>query len=452
MSDAAYKDEMDAEAPPVATEDPAPPPRAGADETRGAQPANDQNASEGGLAPVMKPVPRITIHAFCEFPESGSTIQRAGEDRRLAKAHLTVHMGGVAAAVEQYQTASTPNLIIVETSASGNELFSQLGALAEVCDAGTKVIVVGHLNDVSLYREMIRQGVNEYLVAPLKPLAVIEAVSRLYIDPDAPPIGRTIAFMGAKGGVGSSTLAHNIGWSISTSFNEDVVIADLDLPFGTAGLDFNQDPAQGIADALTAPERLDDVLLDRLLVKCTDRLSLFAAPAVLDREYEVDTESCESVIEIVRAGVPCVIVDLPHIWSPWTKKALLAADEVVITAMPDLASLRNTKNLVDLIRQARPNDTPPRIVLNQVGVPKRPEIPAKDFAEAIGMDPALVIPFNPGLFGAAANNGQMLEELEPKGKTSDNLRDLAQMLCGREANAGKARKSFSLKKLFSRKA
>ena len=180
-------------------------------------------------------------------------------------------------------------------------------------------------------------------------------------------------------------------------------------------------------------------------------MSLFAAPAVLDREYDVDTESCETVIEIVREGVPCVIVDLPHIWSPWTKKALLAADEVVITAMPDLASLRNAKNLVDLVRQARPNDSLPHVVLNQVGVPKRPEIPAKDFAEAIGMEPTLVIPFNPGLFGTAANNGQMLDELEPKGKTSENLRELAQKLCGRDVSAAKSRKSFSLKRLLGRK-
>lgn len=407
---------------------------------------------EDGPAVVMKPVPRITIHAFCEHPDTGGVIQRAGEDRRLSKAHLTVYMGGITAAVEQYQHSSTPNLILVESNGGGSKLFGDLAALADVCDAGTKVVVIGHLNDVSVYREMIRQGVNEYLVSPLNPMQVIEAVSRLYVDPDAPPIGRSIAFMGAKGGTGSSTLAHNIGWSISTRMREDVIITDLDLPFGTAGLDFNQDPAQGIADALTAPERLDDVLLDRLLVKCSDHLSLFAAPAILDREFDMDGEAYESVLEIVRETVPCVIVDLPHVWAGWTKKVLLAADEIVITATPDLASLRNTKNIIDLTKQLRQNDRKPHVVLNQVGVPKRPEIPVKDFAEAIGVEPTLVLPFNPGLFGTASNNGQMIEELDPKGKTTEGLRFLAKQLCGREVEASKANSSiFPFLKRLTRK-
>lgn len=444
MSSLARK-EPTVEAPPMPGRKPEPMPEA----PPLAQPVAATAEETDSLA-VMKPVPRITIHAFCEQPGTGSAIQRAGEDRRLAKAHLTVHMGGIPAAIEQYQQTTTPNLIMVETRTGGPELFTQLGALAEVCDAGTKVIVIGHMNDVSLYREMIRQGVNEYLVAPLRPLGVIEAISHLYIDPDAPPIGRTIAFIGAKGGTGSSTIAHNVGWCISSGMNEDVVITDMDLPFGTAGLDFNQDPAQGIADALTAPERLDDVLLDRLLVKCTDRLSLFAAPAVLDRDFDMDADSCETVLDIVREGVPCVIVDLPHVWAPWTKKVLLAADEIVITATPDLASLRNAKNILDLTRQARPNDNPAHIVLNQVGMPKRPEIPVKDFAEAVGADATLVLPFNPGLFGTAANNGQMIEELEPKGKTADGFRFLAQQLCGREARAPKPAKS-SLFSFLSRK-
>lgn len=398
-------------------------------------------------APVMKPVPRITIHAFCEHPETGSVIQRAGEDRRLSKAHLTVHMGGMRAAAEFYQQTATPNLILVETLAGGNDLFGHLASLAEVCDAGTKVVVLGHLNDVSVYREMIRQGVNEYLVTPLSPIQIIEAVSRLYVDPDSPPIGRSIAFMGAKGGTGSSTIAHNVGWCISTGMNEDVIITDLDLAFGTAGLDFNHDPAQGIADALMAPERLDDVLLDRLLVKCSDHLSLFAAPAVLDRDLDMDSESFESVLEIVRETVPCVIVDLPHIWSPWTRKLLMSADEIVITATPDLASLRNAKNIIDLARQTRSNDGMPHLVINQVGVPKRPEIPVKDFAEAIGIEPTLVLPFNPGLFGAAANNGQMIEELDSKNKATEGMRYLAKQLCGRDLMPIKAAKKSFLQRL-----
>lgn len=402
---------------------------------------------ESAPAAIMKPVPRITIHAFCEYPETGSIIQRAGEDRRLSKAHLTVHMGGMRAAAEYYLQTATPNLILVETLAAGAELFAHLASLAEVCDAGTKVVVLGHLNDVSVYREMIRQGVNEYLVTPLAPLQIIEAVSRLYVDPDAPPIGRSVVFMGAKGGTGSSTIAHNVGWCISTGMNEDVIIADLDLAFGTAGLDFNHDPAQGIADALMAPERLDDVLLDRLLVKCSDHLSLFAAPAVLDRDLDMESESFESVLEIVRETVPCVIVDLPHIWSPWTKKILMSADEIVITATPDLASLRNAKNIIDLAKQTRSNDSLPHLVINQVGVPKRPEIPIKDFAEAIGIEPTLVLPFNPGLFGAAANNGQMIEELDGKNKATEGMRYLAKQLCGRDPMPAKANKKSFLQRL-----
>ncbi|WP_420560662.1 CtpF protein [Tepidicaulis sp.] len=396
-----------------------------------AMPVYDDFEDEGPSL-VLKPVPRITIEAFCEMPETGSMIQRGAEDRRLAKAHLTVHMGGVPAAIAYFRDTATPNLILVETHQSGEELFGELMQLAEVCDAGTKVIIIGHVNDVALYREMIRQGVNDYLVAPFSPLQLIESVSRLYIDPDAPPIGRSVAFIGARGGAGSSTLAHNVGWCIAEAMREDTTIIDFDLPFGTAGLDFNQDPVQGIADALVQPDRLDDVMLDRLMVKYTNRLSLFTAPGTLDRDGDLDPDACESIIEIVRQTCPVVVVDLPHIWAPWTKRVLLGADDVVISTTPDLAGLRNTKNIVDLLKQTRTNDTLPHVVLNQVGVSKRPEIPVKDFAEAIEVEPTLVLPFNPQLFGTAANNGQMLDEVDPKSKTVLGLKHLASVVIGRK--------------------
>ena len=120
------------------------------------------------------------------------------------------------------------------------------------------------------------------------------------------------------------------------------------------------------------------------------------------------------MLEIVQANVPTVVLDVPHLWTAWVRKTLIAADEVIITAVPDLANLRNAKSIVDLLRQARPNDAPPKLILNQVGVPKRPEIKPDDFAAALQLTPIATIPFDPLLFGTAANNGQMIAEASAK--------------------------------------
>lgn len=384
-----------------------------------------------GAAPHERPVPRISIAAFVEFPDTGAALQRAASDRRLAKAHMNVQLGGIQGAVDHFQGQVTPNLLVVETRLNGQAALEELDKLAEVCDPTTKVIVVGRVNDVELYRELMRRGASEYLVAPLNPLHLIEVISGLYLDPDAAPIGRIVTFVGARGGTGASTLSHNVGWCIAEELRINTTIIDLDLPFGTTGLDFNDEPGQGVADALSAPERLDDVLLDRLLVKRGDHLSIFATPAVIDRDYEAPADAFESVLDAVRSSTPCVIVDLPHIWTPWVRAALIASDDIVIVATPDLASLRNAKNIIELLRQHRPNDTPPRLVINQVGVAKRPEIPAKDFAETLGVEPALVMNFDPQLFGQAANNGQMLNEVAPKSSTAQGIRTLAELVTGR---------------------
>ena len=384
-----------------------------------------------GAAPHERPVPRISIQAFCEFPDTGAALQRAASDRRLAKAHVTVQLGGLQAAVDHHSENVTPNLLIVETRLQGQAAIEEIDSLAEVCDPSTKVLIIGRVNDVELYRELIRRGVSEYLVAPLNPLDLIEVISGLYLDPDAAPIGRVVTFMGARGGAGSSTLAHNVGWCIAERLKVNTTIVDFDLAFGTVGLNFNEEPGQGVADALTAPERLDDVLLDRLLLKAGEHLSLFTAPAMIDRHYDNDASAYESVLDAVRQITPCVIVDLPRIWTAWVKQTLLASDEIVIVATPDLASLRTTKAMVDLLKQNRANDVPPKLVLNQVGQPKRPEIPVNDFAETVGITPSLVIPFEPQIFGSASNNGQMLVEVNAKAASSDAVCRLAEILTGR---------------------
>ena len=395
--------------------------------------------TDGALADEhIAPCPRVSIQAFCETVETASAVQAAGEDRRLIKAHVKIQMGGATAAVEAYRSSPTPNVIILEAEQRADAILSQLDQLAAVCDAGTRVIVIGRINDVTLYRELTRRGISDYLIAPVGTIDVVRSICGLFSSPEAKPVGRIIAVVGAKGGVGASTVAHNIAWAISRDLALDSVVTDLDLAFGTAGLDYNQDPPQGIADAVFSPDRIDTAFIDRLLSKCTDNLSLLAAPATLDRVYDFGAEAFDSILDSLRGSIPCIVLDVPHIWSAWTKRLLVSADDILVVAGPDLANLRNAKNMVDLLRTARPNDHPPHYCLNQVGVPKRPEIAPADFAKALEDQPLVVIPFEPQIFGNAANNGQMIAEVSSSHKTADMFRLLAQILTGRaEAKRGR---------------
>ncbi|MGZ8362775.1 MAG: AAA family ATPase [Caulobacteraceae bacterium] len=414
------------------------------------QPRSSSREASPGASAYGGGVPRISVHAFAEKPQTASAIDQASRDRRMARAATQIRPGGLAAAVEYYQNQPTPPLLVVESSDRAPVLLGLLDQLAEVCDPGTKVMIIGATNDIALYRELVSRGVSEYLVPPIEPLQFIAAVSNLYADPSAPFAGRQIAFVGAKGGTGASTIAHNFAYALSEGMQANTVIADFDLAFGTAGLDYNQDPIQGVAHALSQPERLDPVLIERMMARCTDHLSLFGAPATLDDDYDIGAEAAEDVAGKIRATAPFVVLDLPHVWSAWMRRLLLSSDDVVIVATPDLASLRNAKNMIDLLRAARPNDAPPRLVLNQVGVKDRPEIPVKEFAAALGVEPALVLPFDPKLFGKAANDGQMIMQIAPKSRPAEGIGHLAQLISRREPAPAPSKKA-PLASLFKRK-
>ena len=399
-----------------------------------------------------RPVPRVAIQAFCESESVANTIDYTSRDRRMSKAHVKVQLGGIAAAVEFYQSATTPNLIFVESQLVGEGLMGELAKLADVCDEGTNVVVIGHKNDVSLYRDLISRGVAEYLVAPIAMGDILDIVTTLFVNPDAAPLGNTIAFIGAKGGVGSSTISHNVAWAISSNYESDVVLTDLDLAFGTANINLDQDPAQGVAEAVFSSDRIDETFLDRLLAKCSEHLSLLAAPSTLDREYDFDPDDFKQLLDVAQRGTPNIIVDLPHTWTGWVRQILSAADKVVITTTPDLAGLRNTKNIVDTLAELRPNDEKPFLVLNQCNVPKRPEISVADFTQPIGIEPTIVLPFEPALFGLAANNGQMISETDEKSEVAASLDLLAQVLTGRREIEVPDKKSIgSILSRFSRK-
>jgi pilus assembly protein CpaE len=373
-------------------------------------------------------IPRISVQAFCESAEVSSLIQAVAADRRADKVKFRLQMGGIEAALEIYRESPTPNLIIIESDNKKGTLPDHLAQLSEFCDENTKVLVVGRVNDIMLYRRLIELGVSDYLILPMPSTELVKAIGRIYAPTEGKKLGRIIAVTGAKGGVGASTIAHNLGFTFSRELQRATCLVDFDFAFGTLGLDFNQDILQGTADALGSADRVDAALIDRLMVKQTDMLSLLGTPASLARSYDYSVEQCDNFLEALRNASPNIIFDMPKAWSGWAKQALVQADDILIVAEPDLANLRNLKNMYDTFRALRPNDKLPQYVINNSGVPKRPEIKLTDFARAVESEPLAVFTHDPVLFGTAANNGQMLAEVDPANANLNAMLTLAKIL------------------------
>jgi len=384
----------------------------------------DDDMREGG----EKALPKISIHAFCDRSETAASINGTTHDWRMKRTNMKIFMGGLLAAIEFYHKESTPNLIIIESGMRGPELFAQLEQLASVCDSGTKVVMVGAANDIKLYRQLMERGVSDYIVPPFHPLTLIRSISDLYADPEKPFVGRSIAFYGGKGGNGSSTLAHNIAWILAEKIGQETALVDMDESFGTTGLDFAYDSSQGLEEALAEPDRLDETLLDRIMLRHTPKLSILPTAGSLHGKPRMISEAYESVVNGVRSISPLTILDLPHYWMDWTVKLLTNADDVVITATPDLANLRNTKNLIDFLKAERPNDVDPILILNKTGMSKDKEISVKEFGAAVGLNPAIYVDFNPEVFFEAANDGKMLTEVKGADQAVEDLKYVAHRL------------------------
>ena len=168
---------------------------------------------------------------------------------------------------------------------------------------------------------------------------------------------------------------------------------------------------------------------------------LLAAPGALENVVPIQEQALSTMLDLLRQVVPMIVLDLPSDWDNWMRAALMQAETVVVTTMPELAALRNTKVLLESIKALRPNEEPPLLVLNQVGMGKRPEVPVSKFLEAVGASECVTIPFDEQSFGKAALEGRMLLEEAPNSEAAKAIEDLALRVSGLQAPEREAKKS-----------
>lgn len=384
-------------------------------------------------------IPHIRIDVFAEsdlFQETWSHVVR---DRRLVNATPSLEPGGFPAAVRKYADEKTPDLIIIETCGDPGVIELEADSLAEVCEPGTRALVIGHSNDIPLYQKLLALGVSDYLVAPVSVPRLIAAISNIYAQPETKKIGKTIAVMGGKGGVGASTIAQNLAVALTQQVDSDVLLVDMDMQFGSASLNLDIEPNQGLGELVEQAERMDVSMLDRVVVKRGLHLNYLGTTPNFDDAAAVDDYAVERLLDVSTTHMPYVVLDIPHVWTPAVRRAMIDADHVFLVATPELACLRNAKVLYDQIAGMRPNDKPANLVLSQTGLPRRQEVSAREVAAILKVAPVASVPFDAKLFNRAATEGRMVVEVGGRRPAARAIVDMAASLQPQAQNRGKPR-------------
>ena len=385
-------------------------------------------------APIEKATDRLPLGRapLLAFVSDAATEKVLGEClAQLSLVNGMIMRGGVAKAIETLGAERSPNILIVDIS--GLDLpISQVHALAEVCEPGVTVIAIGNRNEIGLYRDLLHAGVSDYIVKPLTPQLIARALNQRTGPGDANPIqkklGTMAALIGARGGVGTTTLAVNLAWHLANRQSRRVALVDLDLQTGDCALAFNIKPTPGLREALVNPTRIDSTLLERVMTPVGQRLFVLSSEEPLRDDIEITAAAVDTLVGALREQFHYVIVDVPRMLATPYWRALETADFRIIVGDQTLRSVRDIVRLRDALGEG---DGKQRtgFVINRYGEGGRHAVTLREMHHVLGLQPRTVIPFLPTVF-AAATNGTRVAAAR-RSKLADAIATLALELSGR---------------------
>ncbi len=364
-----------------------------------------------------------------------------------------VRCGDLADAAALLARMRTPPLLLIDLTGTADPL-ADLGALAEVCDPDTRVIALGTVNDVNLYRDLREMGVEDYLVKPVAPEALAAALDRAPEPPrtadgdGTEETARLTAVVGARGGVGATTVAVNLAWLLANAHHRRTALVDLDLYFGTTALALDLEPGRGFREALETPGRIDGLFIERATVRAGERLFVLDAEEDMDRAIRLVPDAVDLLLEKMCQSFERVVIDLPRDALAGGDVAKSAGDVILVGDL-SLAGMRDMLRLREYLSKVAP-DTRQHLVINRVGLLGRGEMPRGAFEKGIEARVDLMLPFDAATFMDSANKGKAAPEVARKSKAVAGLADLARRI---DPPAGAARTGGSLfGRLLGRKA
>jgi pilus assembly protein CpaE len=344
-----------------------------------------------------------------------------------------VHKGGLRNAVQSLSVSASPQILFVDLSESGDPL-NDINALAEVCEPGTVVIAAGQVNDVRLYRDLVVSGIQDYLLKPLSPDMLREAFTHaqtILNAPKAADIGTerphcSTAIIGARGGVGASTIATSVAWLLSEKGKRTTALLDLDVHFGTGALALDLEPGRGLTDAIENPSRIDGLFIERAMVRSSDTLSVLSAEAPINSPVMTDGSAFYQLQEEMRSAFECTVVDLPRGMLVQHPHLIADVQIAVLVTELTLAAARDTIRILSWLKSNAPQ-TQVFVLANRVHAGQL-EISRKDFEGSTERKIDFLVPFDQKVASQAAKLGKPMSEAGKGSKTVIPINDLVTQL------------------------
>jgi len=378
---------------------------------------------------------RLPLMAFVD-----AETERVLQESSVLLGRSAIMRGGIAKAIDYLNEQRSPHVLLVDIS--GVDLpLSQIHILADVCEPGTRVIAIGDHNDVGLYRDLQEAGVSNYIVKPLTRELLTKAITPKSNSGDmgraALKLGKMVSFVGARGGVGTTTLAANLAWHLANRQSRRVALVDLDLQNGGCGLLFNINPTPGLRDALANPLRLDSLLLDRIMTQVGERLFVLSGEEPLHENVQFTVSAVDTLFSVLRSQFHYVIVDVPRLPLPPYRRALEIADRRVIVVDQTMHSMRDAVRLKRMFGDtgaAEQAEHRSMFVVNRVGETGHHGLSLKEVNNVLQVKPTSLIPFLPSLVTPAAHHATIAAS--KRGKFANAVGTLALELSGRNKRRG----------------
>ncbi|MDE2357194.1 MAG: AAA family ATPase [Alphaproteobacteria bacterium] len=378
--------------------------------------------------------------------------------RQVGLPGAQISEGGASAALSLVRSGQPPELLVVDLADSPDPILD-IRALLSATSGATAVIALGVINDVRLYRALIDAGARDYLVKPVTAEGILSALASVLesrnASASATPVSatavsrssRTVALIGARGGVGVTSLALSVGWDVAGQGRKTVVL-DLDLHFGSAALSLDLEPGRGLKEILTNPDRVDGLLIDAAAGRAGEHLRILSAEEPLEDALELQPAGLTALLDALRPSAELVVIDVPRTLGPMSRQVLQTADLLAIVTDLSLPAMRDSQRLISLVRSLR-GEAPLLLIANRVGGVGG-EVSQADFERAVGAKINQVVRFDRAAAIAAAESAKPLIAAAKTPATVAALKAVSKSLSGEvAAPAGKAEATSWLRRLLT---